>query len=231
MIRRTDTKQLPDAQVLLIDDDPLFLRAVKRLLDKHGYHATTYDSFETLTNAGPLPQVGCAVLDLNLPGSGGLEIQDKLKIAAPALSVIFLTGFAKVPSTVRAMKAGALDFLEKPAGDDLLISAVRRAIDRSRQLYGEHLQSAELRRNFESLTARERQVFALITSGLLNKQAAYELKIAEKTVKFHRARLMAKMGVESLAELARAAERLASGAEFVPSGSMAAEANGASRSR
>ncbi len=231
MIQRTEAKQLPDPQVLLIDDDPLFLRAMKRLLEKRGYKATTYESFEQLKNAGPLPQFGCALLDLNLPGSNGLEIQDRLKLAAPALSIIFLTGFAKVQSTVRAMKGGALDFLEKPAGDELLLSAVQRAIERSRAHYDENARRTELRRSFESLTAREREVFALITSGLLNKQAAAELNITEKTIKFHRARLMAKMGVGSLAELARAAERLASGAEFIPSRITPSASSASSRAR
>jgi len=228
MIRPTDKANHPEPQVLLVDDDPVFLRAMRRLLEKYGYRARTYESLEQLTKAGPVAQIGCAILDLNLPGSdNGLDIQEKLRIAAPALSVVFLTGFARVPSTVRAMKAGAVDFLEKPAGDEPLLAAIERAMERSRLVYDEVVERSALRRNFATLTQREREVFALITSGLLNKQAAAELKITEKTVKFHRARLMAKMRVGSLAELARAAERLASGAEFVP-GTFALSASRAS---
>lgn len=194
--------------VVLIEDDHLLRRAVARLLEAHHYAVATYDSLGQFTSAGPVPQVGCAVLDLNLPGASGLEIQQKLGNVAPALSVVFLSGFGKVASTVRAMKAGALDFLEKPVEDAVLLQAVKSGVERSQRSYEEGFELAALRQKFQTLSARERQVLSLITSGLLNKQAAAELGLKEKTVKVHRAKVMAKMGADSFAELVRISQRL-----------------------
>jgi FixJ family two-component response regulator len=195
-------------EIVVIDDDRLFRQSIRRLLETHGYKSATYDSLEQLTDAGKIPQVGCAILDLNLPASSGLEIQDRLTKVAPALAVIFLTGFGQVSSSVRAMKAGAVDFLQKPVEDRVLLQAVERAVERSRRLYEERQELGGLRLRFEGLSQREQEVFALITVGLLNKQAGAELGLKEKTVKVHRAQVMAKMGAGSFAELVKIAERL-----------------------
>jgi FixJ family two-component response regulator len=185
---------------------------------------------DQLTLEKDMPQVGCAILDLNLPGRNGLEIQDRLAGLAPSLSAVFLTGFGRVDSSVLAMKRGAVDFLEKPVDHAVLLRAVEHAIDRSRKLNQEREEREELHHRFERLSAREREVFALITSGLLNKQAAAELRITEKTIKFHRAHIMQKMEAESLAELAKMAARIDSTAANVqpPAGTFGLENPGTS---
>lgn len=207
---KTSAKQAkcPDAPIVIIEDDALFRRSIVRVLEEHGYEPNAYESFDQLEDVAAIPQEGCVILDLNLSGTSGLEIQRKLKAIAPSLSIIFLTAFGRVDVSVRAMKRGAVDFLEKPVESEVLFRTVDRAITRSRTLNRERLELAELRRRFERLSDREREVFAWVTSGLLNKQAAAELKISEKTVKFHRAHIMKKMEVGSLAELAKMAARL-----------------------
>jgi FixJ family two-component response regulator len=214
VIPRSKTAAEQRPEVVLIDDDLLLRRAVERLLKTNGYFATTYDSLRQFLEAGKIPVLGCAILDLNLPDGSGLDIQQALAKSAPTLSVIFLSGHGKVGTSVRAMKAGALDFLEKPVEDHVLLDAVRAAIERSRQLHADHSERLALRQRFERLSARERQVFALITSGLLNKQAGAELGLTEKTIKVHRAHVMEKMEAASFAELTKMAQTL--GLEMKP---------------
>ena len=215
--------------VVVIDDDRLFRRSITRLLETHGYETEAYQSLNEISAAGRIPQMGCALLDLNLPDTNGLEIQDKLAIIAPALSIVFLTGFGRVASSVRAMKTGAVDFLEKPVDDAILIQAVERAIDRSKRLSKERVEREELLRRFGRLTVREREVFVLITAGLLNKQAGAELAITEKTVKVHRAHVMEKMEVQSLAELVRVAQRLGPDVQFAAPSSNSATGSESAR--
>lgn len=207
---KTSAKQAkcPDAPIVIIEDDALFRRSIVRVLEEHGYKPSAYESFDQLEEVATIPQEGCIILDLNLPGTDGLEIQRRLTAMAPSLSIIFLTAFGRVDVSVRAMKRGAVDFLEKPVEDEVLLRTVEHAIDRTRTLNRERSELAELRRRFERLSDREREVFARITSGLLNKQAAAELGISEKTVKFHRAHIMEKMEASSLAELAKMAARI-----------------------
>jgi FixJ family two-component response regulator len=211
---KTTTISQPDATnavqplVVVIDDDRLFGRSIKRLLESHGYQATVYESLDQFTAADNVPQVGCAILDLNLPDFNGLEIQARLATIAPSLCIVFLTGFGEVSATVRAMKAGAVDFLEKPVEDAVLLRALGLAIERSKRLFEERFEREELRRRLARLSARERQVFLLVTSGFLNKQAGAELGVTEKTIKVHRAHVMQKMEVGSLAELVKIAQRL-----------------------
>lgn len=194
--------------MLVIDDDELFGRSIARVLDGEGYNTATYDSLAQLSAAKDIPQLGCAILDLNLADSDGLQIQECLRKLAPTLAVIFVTGFGRVSSSVRAMKAGAVDFLEKPVEDATLLQTVERAIEQSTTLFRERRELQDLHRRLKSLSQREREVFALISSGLLNKQAGAELGITEKTVKVHRAQVMAKMGANSFAELVKSAQRL-----------------------
>ena len=194
--------------MLIIDDDQLFSRSIARVLDGQGYSTATYDSLAQLSAIEDIPQLGCAILDLNLMDSDGLQIQERLKKLAPTLAVIFVTGFGQVSSSVRAMKAGAVDFLEKPVEDTTLLRTVERAVEQSKVLYREQRELQDLHRRLKTLSQREREVFALISSGLLNKQAGAELGITEKTVKVHRAQVMAKMGASSFAELVKSAQRL-----------------------
>jgi FixJ family two-component response regulator len=208
LITRSNASGEPRPEVVLIDDDRLLRRSIERLLKANGYFATTYDSLRQFLGTGRIPHLGCAILDLNLPDGSGLEIQKELATSAPTLSVIFLSGYGKVGTSVRAMKAGALDFLEKPVEDSVLLEAIRAAIERSRQLVADQSEGQILRQRFERLTGREREVFTLITSGLLNKQAGAELGLTEKTVKVHRGHVMQKMEAGSFAELTRMAQKL-----------------------
>jgi FixJ family two-component response regulator len=196
------------ASVVVIDDDAPFRRSLTRLLEEAGHQPKAYESFDHFEASGMIPQEGCVVLDLHLPRSNGLEIQEKLTLMAPAVCIVFLTGFGQVAASVRAMKRGAFDFLEKPVEDVVLLQAVEHALNRSRSLNKDRAECEELHRRIERLSSRERDVFALITSGLLNKQAAAELGITERTVKHHRRNIMDKLETESLAELAKIAERV-----------------------
>ena len=195
------------AVVRVVDDDPALLRSLSMLLRGAGFHVETFDSAEAfLTRRSDLP--GCAVLDLHMGGPGGLELQQRIATAENPLPVIFLTGRGDVTSSVAAMKAGAVDFLTKPASGDELTAAVRRAIALDESARAARGEMDELRTRYHTLTPRERQVFALVARGLLNKQVAGELGTSERTVKAHRANVMRKLKAESIADLVRAADRL-----------------------
>jgi FixJ family two-component response regulator len=192
----------------VVDDDDSLRTAVLRLLSAAGFEACGYASTGDFL-LHPLPnRPGCLLLDVRMPGPSGLDLQAALKRQGIMLPVIFLTGHADVTSSVKAMKAGAVDFLTKPVKRDILLDALRRAlaIDALQRVARD--EADRLRARFASLTPRERVVFDLIIAGRLNKQIADELGIAERTVKLQRAQLMAKLGVESAAELGRLAERL-----------------------
>lgn len=197
----------PQPVVYVVDDDPSFSRALSRRLEAEGFQVVAFDSAEAFLSAltdGP----GCVVLDLRMPGAGGLDVQEALARRPDPLPVVFLTGHGDVHSSVRAMKAGAVDFLTKPVTGDELVEAVRRAIAVDESARASRRQVRDLRARYERLTPREREVFALVARGLLTKQIAGELGTAERTVKAHRARVMEKMGVQSVAELALAAQWL-----------------------
>ena len=151
---------------------------------------------------------GCLFLDIKMPELGGLEVQDRLSEKGISFPIIFITGHGTVPSSVKAFKAGAMDFLQKPLKDRELLDAVSRGIEKHRRLRHEQKEMKILRHRLDKLTPREREVFALVVSGMLNKQAAFDLGITEKTIKVHRARVMEKMGAQSLADLVRFAEKL-----------------------
>ena len=192
----------------VVDDDESLRTALLRLLGAAGFEARGYASTGDFL-LHPLPdRPGCLLLDVRMPGPSGLDLQAALKRQGITLPVIFLTGHADVTSSVRAMKAGAVDFLTKPVKRDTLLDALRRALERDALQRAARDEADRLRARFASLTPREREVFDLIVAGRLNKQIAEELGIAERTVKLQRAQVMAKLGAGSAAELGRLAERL-----------------------
>ncbi len=197
----------------VVDDDESMRTALLRLLGAAGFDALGYGSAgEFLLH--PVPdRPGCLLLDLRLPGPSGLALQEALQRGGVNLPVVFLTGHADVPSTVRGMKAGAVDFLTKPVQRDILLDALRRALARDAEQRRSRDEAGRLRARFDSLTQREREVFDGIVAGKLNKQIAHELGIAERTIKRHRAQVMAKLGVDSAAGLGRLAELLQNSSE------------------
>jgi FixJ family two-component response regulator len=195
-------------KVAVIDDDKSALASLARLIKSAGIEVLSFSSAREFLDNPSLSQVDCAVTDLRMPGVDGLRLQELLAETVPYLSVVFITGHGDIPKTVKAIRGGAIDFLEKPVDDKALLEAVRRGAERSREQKASHTEIDELQRRYGLLTARERQVFSLVTSGLLNKQAGAELGVSERTIKVHRARVMLKMNAESLAELVRMADRL-----------------------
>lgn len=194
------------ATIFLVDDDEAVLRALRRLLGAAGYAVRSFRSpLEFLAEHDPDPP-GCAVLDLSMPDLDGLGIQAALSAGAVMRPVIFLTGAGDIPTSVRAMKAGAVDFLTKPVQSAELLAAIERALALDREARRVRHDVAGVRVRLESLTPREREVMGLVVAGRLNKQIAHELGASIKTIKVHRARVMAKMGVRTVADLVRAAE-------------------------
>lgn len=198
-----------DTQVVfLVDDDEQLLRALGRLLRQHGFTTVAFASAEAFLREHDASQPGCLVLDINLPGLDGLALQRRLTEHGASRPIIFLTGYGDIPASVRAIKAGAVDFLTKPVAGEALLAAVRDAL--ALDVQARHAASADalLRQRAANLTAREREVLRGVAAGKLNKQIAGELEISEATVKFHRSRLMARMQAHTAAELMRFAARL-----------------------
>jgi FixJ family two-component response regulator len=198
----------PAPIVHVVDDDDSLRTAVMRLLRAAGYEVRGYSSAGEFLLAKPEHTRGCVVLDVRMPGPSGLELQTALYDRDLALPVIFLTGHGDIPMSVRAMKAGAVDFLTKPVQREALLGAVQTALARDAANRAAKGKLDELQSRYQSLSDRERGVLALVLAGKLNKQIATELKIAERTVKAHRARVMEKMQAASLAELVHLAGRL-----------------------
>jgi FixJ family two-component response regulator len=213
-MKKPDNSWDPDAcapapiRVAVIDDEATMRRALARLMKSAGIEAAVFSSPHEFLSSPDHQQMDCAVTDMRMPGFDGLKLQQELGRISPHLPLVFLTGYGNIPISVKAMKDGAVDFLVKPVDSEALLAAIRRAAERSRVLKASHDEVVALERRYEEVTAREREVFALVTAGLLNKQVANQLGIAEKTVKVHRARVMEKMGAGSLADLVRMAERL-----------------------
>ena len=197
-----------EAIVFVVDDDPSMRKALGNLFRSVGLRAEVFGSAREWLET-KLPEVAsCLVLDIRLPGPSGLDFQAELAKTNIQIPIIFMTGHGDIPMTVKAMKAGAVDFLTKPFRDQDMLDAVAVAIERDRTRRKEEKIVAELRAVFETLTPRERDVLALVASGLMNKQIAAEIGLAEITVKIHRGHLMRKMGARSLADLVRMAEML-----------------------
>jgi FixJ family two-component response regulator len=206
--------------VHIVDDDESFRTAVTRLLQVAGYEVRGYASSGDFLIARPQDARGCLLLDINMPGPSGLDLQAALADHGIDLAIVFLTGHGDVPMSVRAMKAGAVDFLTKPVEREALFKAVREALARDADAHETGTRLRELRDRYASLTPREREVFAGVVAGKLNKQIAADIGAAERTVKAHRAQVLEKMRVGSVAELARVATELGlvAGARSRPSG-------------
>lgn len=194
--------------VFLLDDEPGMVKALTRLLKAEGFTVRAFTSAKTFLESYRPENPSCLVLDVAMPELNGLELQKRLTQAGILLPIVFLTGRGDIPMSVQAIKAGALDFLTKPVRDSDLLRAVRAALQHAAEQRELISQTALLRQRYASLTPRECEVMAHVVSGRLNKEAAGELGIGEHTIKVHRARVMEKMGVDSVADLVRAAERL-----------------------
>lgn len=197
-----------DSAVFFVDDDFRMRRAISRLLSTYGYNVKAYASAKEFLAERILPGPACLILDLKMPDISGLDVQQVLAQRDSCLPIIFVSGHADVTSSIRAMKGGAIDFLTKPFDDTQLIAAVQVALQRSQTAQEERTALKRDREAFASLTPRERDVCLGIARGLLNKQVGYELGTAEKTVKAQRAKVMQKLGAESLADVVRLVERL-----------------------
>jgi FixJ family two-component response regulator len=197
-----------DAIVFVVDDDSSIREAIKSLVTLSGLRVETFGTAQEFLQSKRPDLPGCVVLDVELPGLSGLDLQRELAAHGIKLPIIFITGYGDIPMSVRAMKAGALEFLTKPFRDQDLLDAIQQALERDRAARQHSREIAELRERFDALTSREREVMSLVVAGWLNKQIGFELKISEITVKIHRGRVMSKMGAQSLAELVRMAQRL-----------------------
>jgi FixJ family two-component response regulator len=195
-------------KVAVIDDDQSVRSSMVRAIKTAGIEVASFSSAREFLDDPCINQIDCAVTDVRMPGIDGLALQEMLARTQPHLSLVFITGQGDVPISVRAMKGGAVDFLEKPVDRKALLEAVRRAAERSREQKVSRAEIDDLQRRYELLTPRERQVFQLVTAGRLNKEASAQLGTSEQTIKVHRARVMIKMNAESLAELVRMADQL-----------------------
>ena len=194
--------------IFVVDDEPAVCASLKRLVNSVGLEAQTFNSAQDFLHLQRPDRPGCVIVDVRLPGLSGLDLQQELLNAKIDLPIIFITGHGDIPMSVRAMKAGAIEFLTKPFRDQDLIDAIQHGIERHKAARQERAKSKMFRALYDSLTPRQREVFPLVASGLLNKQIAAQLGTAEKTIKVHRGQVMHKMKAESLAHLIHIAETL-----------------------
>jgi FixJ family two-component response regulator len=197
----------PAALVNIVDDDPSVRKGLARLVKSAGYRVEVFESAGEFLARAPQEDPSCLILDVRMPGLTGLELQEALGIAGRGMSIVFVSGHGDIVGSVRAMKRGAVDFLTKPVDSKELLGAIERAVAKALTSQREKAGATDVQERLKTLTAREAQVFALVVTGMLNKQVAAELGIVEKTVKVHRARVMEKMRAGSLAELVRLADR------------------------
>jgi FixJ family two-component response regulator len=208
----SSTMPAPNFTVFVVDDDISVRESLELLIRSVGWHPELFASAQAFLDYPPGCFPSCAVLDISLPDLNGLELQKRILSERPELPVIFVTGHGDVPKTVQAMKAGAVEFLTKPFSDEVLVGAIRQALERSRDSLAQKAEIRGLRDRYASLTRREQQVMELVVSGLLNKQVGGQLDISEITVKAHRGKVMSKMKANSLADLVRMAAKLRIGA-------------------
>jgi FixJ family two-component response regulator len=194
--------------VFVVDDDVSVRESLEAMIRGAGWRPEIFASAQDFLSRPRVPTPSCLVLDVSLPDLNGLDLQERIAANRIDMPIIFITGYGDVPMTVRAMKAGAVEFLTKPFDDDVLLSAIRNAIDRSQRALDHEAEIRALRDSYASLSRREREVMALVASGLLNKQVGGELGISEITVKAHRGNVMRKMNANSLADLVKMSERL-----------------------
>jgi FixJ family two-component response regulator len=194
--------------VFVVDDDVSVRESLELMIRCEGWHPETFASAQEFLSRPRVLAPSCLILDVNLPDLNGLDLQKRVAANRIDMPIIFITGYGDVPMTVRAMKAGAVEFLTKPFGEDVMLNAIRYAIKRSHTALGDEAEIRALRDRYASLSRREREVMGLVVSGLLNKQVGYELGISEITVKAHRGRVMQKMEADSLPDLVTIAARL-----------------------
>lgn len=199
---------IQNGRIYILDDEPEMVKALTRLLQARHFEVRGFTSVNAFLEASRPGEAACFILDVAMPELDGMELQRRLSQQGILIPIIFLTGHGDIPMSVRAIKAGAVDFLTKPVDAAALINAVRVALALAENRRQSAMQVAELNERFESLTPREREVMGLVVSGRLNKQIAAQLGTGEQNIKLHRSHIMKKMGVESLASLVRAAERL-----------------------
>ena len=197
--------------VFVVDDDKAVRKSLERLIKSVGLTMQPFSSAREFLESDPSDGPSCLVLDVRMPGLSGIDLQKELGKMGYTIPIIFITGYGDIPMSVRTMKRGAIDFLTKPFNDQDLLDAIHRAIEKDKQTRREQDEIGTIQQRVDSLTPREREVFSLVVTGMLNKQIAYDLGMSEKTVKVHRSRVMDKMQADSLAELVRLAYKVGIG--------------------